>query len=56
MITLAVEDNSEKMAIRTSVRIKTLVKQFRKGINTFEVATTVNGSRVAAEVTLEIQI
>lgn len=40
---------------RGEVPIKTLAKQFRKGINTFEMATMVDGNRVAQEIVLDIQ-
>lgn len=41
---------------RGEVEIKKLGKEFKKGINTFEVATTIEGERVAKEVVLDIQI
>ncbi len=40
---------------RGEIDIKDLGKDFKKGINTFEIATTVNGERVGEEVVLDIQ-
>jgi hypothetical protein len=38
------------------VDIKKLGKKFQKGINTFEIATTIEGERVATEIVLDIQM
>lgn len=38
------------------VPIKTLVKQFKKGLNTIEVAADKNGERVGAEILIDIEI
>jgi len=40
---------------RGEVAIKDLGKHFRKGINTFEMATTLGGQRVVEEVVLDVQ-
>jgi hypothetical protein len=39
-----------------TVKIKKLGKVFKKGINTFEIVTTIDGERVSKEVVLDIQI
>ncbi len=41
---------------RGTVKIKKLGKVFKKGINTFEIVTTIDGERVSKEVVLDIQI
>jgi hypothetical protein len=40
---------------RAEIEIKKLGKEFKKGINTFEVASSVGGERVSEEVVLDIQ-
>ena len=37
------------------VKIKKLAKQFKKGINTFEIATSIEGERLSDQVVLDIQ-
>jgi len=49
------EDNAEK-SVRANVTIKKLAKQFKKGINTFEVAYDDDGERVAEEIILDIEL
>ena len=46
----------EERAVRANVKIKTLAGQFRKGINTFEIAYVDDGERVAEEVILQIEM
>lgn len=41
---------------RGEVKIKALSKQFKKGINTFQIATEIEGKRVAREIVLDIEI
>lgn len=41
---------------RGEIEIKKVGKQFKKGINTFDVATTIDGERIAEEVVLDIQV
>lgn len=41
---------------RGEVEIKKLVKKLKKGINTFEISTVIDGQRVAYEIVLDIQI
>ncbi len=41
---------------RGEIEIKKLGKEFKKGINTFDVATTIDGDRIAEEVVLDIQV
>lgn len=41
---------------RGEIEIKKLGKEFKKGINSFEIATTIDGERVAEEVVLDIQV
>jgi hypothetical protein len=45
----------DKSTWRGEVKIKDLGKDFKKGINTFEIASTINGERVGEEVILDIQ-
>lgn len=40
---------------RGQIKIKKLAKKFKKGINTFEIATEIDGQRVGAQVVLDIQ-
>jgi|GEM_PF-804415 len=47
---------NEQEQWRGEVKIKKLGKQFKKGINTFEIVTIINGERVSQEVVLDIQI
>jgi hypothetical protein len=49
------EEDDEKF-VRANVKIKTLVKALKKGINTFEIAYTDGETRVAEEVILQIEI
>ena len=55
---LSVEEDLavDERAVRANVSIKTLAKQFRKGINTFEIAYVDDGERVAEEVVLQIEM
>ncbi len=55
---LSVEDDEEDevSSVRTNVKIKTLAKKFKKGINTFEVSYMLDGERVSEEVTLQIEM
>jgi len=41
---------------RGEISIKKFVKQLKKGINTFEISTIINGERVSKEIILDIQI
>jgi len=41
---------------RGEVSIKKLVKNLKKGINTFEISTVIDGQRVSKEILLDIQI
>ena len=56
--TISAEDNEEdeERAVRASIKIKKLAKQFRKGINTFEIAYDNQGERMAEEVVLQIEM
>ena len=56
--TLSLEEitEDEERAVRANVKIKTLAKLFKKGINTFEIAYDDNGERVAEEVILQIEM
>ena len=49
------EENDEK-STHARVKIKPLIKQFKKGINTFEIAYGDGEERVAEEVLLQIEI
>lgn len=49
------EDNEEK-SVRANVEIKKLAKQFKKGINTFEVSYVDGSERVAEEIILDIEM
>ena len=49
------EDDEEK-AVRANVKIKSLLKQFKKGINTMEISYIDGEERVAEEVILQIEI
>jgi len=41
---------------RGEISIKKLVKNLKKGINTFEISTLINGEKVSKEILLDIQI
>lgn len=41
---------------RGEIKIKSLAKKLKKGINTFEISTMINGQRVSKEIVLDIQI
>lgn len=45
----------ETKLYRGEVAIKAMGKHFRKGINTFEMATTVDGERMGKEIVLDVQ-
>lgn len=51
----AIGTDGEKSTWRGEIEIKSLGKEFKKGINTFEIASTLNGDRLAEEVVLDIQ-
>jgi hypothetical protein len=50
------DGEDEEKSVHASVKIKTLVKQFQKGFNTFEVSYDDGDSRVAEEVLLQIEL
>lgn len=56
VLSVNVNDEDEEKLVRVNVKIKLLVKRFKKGINTFEVSYTDNGERVSEEVILQIEI
>jgi hypothetical protein len=56
ILSVDTDDENEESAVRANVKIKALAKLFKKGINTFEVAYTQGGERVAEEVILQIEI
>ena len=56
VLSVDVNDEDEEKLIRVNVKIKLLVKRFKKGINTFEISYIDNGERVSEEVILQIEI
>ena len=56
VLSVETDEENEEKSIRAKVKIKTLAKKFKKGINTFEVSYDNNGERVSEEVTLKIEI
>jgi len=56
VLSIETDEEDEETSVRANVKIKTLAKKFRKGINTFEVSFIRDGERVSDEVTLQIEI
>lgn len=55
LTTSIVSTEGEMSTWRGEIEIKKLGKEFKKGINSFEIATTLDSERVAEEVVLDIQ-
>jgi len=56
VLSVETDEENEEKAVRAKVRIKTLAKKFKKGINTFELSYYNDGERVSEEVTLQIEM
>lgn len=56
VLSVETDEENEEQLIRANVKIKTLAKKFKKGINTFEVSYDDQGERVSEEVTLQIEM
>jgi hypothetical protein len=53
---LSTESSDEEQSTFARVKIKPLIKTFKKGINTFEISCVIEDERVAEEVILQIEI
>jgi len=56
VLSVETDEENEEKSIRANVEIKKLAKQFKKGINTFEISYDDGGDRVAEEVILDIEM
>ncbi len=56
VLSVDTNEEDEEASVRANVKIKTLAKKFKKGINTFEVSYLSDGERVSEEVTLQIEM
>jgi hypothetical protein len=56
ILSVEVNEEDEEKLIRANVKIKTLAKKLKKGINTFDVAYNEGNERVSEEVILQIEI
>ncbi len=56
VLSVETDEENEERSIRANVEIKKLAKQFKKGINTFEISYDDGGDRVAEEVILDIEM
>ena len=56
LLSVEANEEDEESSIRANVKIKTLAKKFKKGINTFEVSYVLDGERISEEVTLQIEM
>ncbi len=56
VLSVEIDEEEEEKTVRANVKIKTLAKKFKKGINTFEVSYDDGGERVAEEIILDIEM
>lgn len=56
VLSIETDEENEESSVRANVKIKTLAKKFKKGINTFEVSYVLDGERISEEVTLQIEM
>jgi len=56
VLSVETDEENEEQSVRAKVKIKTLAKKFKKGINTFELSYDHDGERVSEEVVLQIEI
>jgi len=56
VLSVETDEEDEESLIRAKVKIKTLAKKFKKGINTFEVSYVMDGERTSEELTLQIEM
>ena len=56
VLSVETDEENEERSIRANVEIKKLAKQFKKGINTFEISYDDGGDRVAEEVILDVEM
>jgi len=56
VLSIDLNEEEDEKSVRANVKIKTLVKKFKKGINTFDISYLDGEERVAEEVLLQIEI
>ncbi len=56
VLSVETDEENEEKSVRAKVKIKTLAKKFKKGINTFEVSYDNDGERESEEVVLQIEM
>ena len=55
VLSIEIDEENEQKSIRANVKIKSLAKKFKKGINTLEVSYDNQGERVSEEIILQIE-